>query len=138
MFSSAILRRATSLNTTGLRRLCSTTEKNHAYYVDAAAQHIPQSNLMQNLLEEFTHLERIHSATVLKASFLSLEEEQELILKALIQAEANNKPEHKLDNLEKFITTFISDSRKAKEEYPDAFNKARAMRNFWGKYYHTK
>lgn len=138
LFGAAVLRRATSINTTILRRLCSNTVKTHAYYVDAAAKHIPQSDLMQNLLGEFTHLERIHSATVLKAAYLSSSEEQDLILKALIQAEEEHKPDHKIDNLENFIKKFISESKNAKHKNPQTFEEARRMRNFWGKYYYTR
>lgn len=135
LFGAAVLRRVASTRI-GFRRFYSTANKTHADYVDDAAQHIPQSKLMQNLLEEFTHIERIHPATVLKASFLSVEEQEEIILKALLQAEKEGKPEHKLVKTETFIRNFISDSTQARRNAPEAFETARRARIFWGRYHY--
>jgi hypothetical protein len=127
------LKRTLHINLTRIFRGLSTIEidQTHPDYVDEAAQLIPENTFILQLLNP---RERTHPAAVVMAAFLTLEQRQDVILKALINAETNNMSESDLIASEEEIESFFSSCDTAKDKAPKAFEQSRKMKNFWNHY----
>jgi hypothetical protein len=100
--------------------------------LDKLAKNVPENNLLQQIF-----VQKNHTGTVVEATQLSQEKQQDIIINALIQAETRKASPRKLFKIEKALVTFFKKADKANQSYPEAFDQARRNMNFHGRHNYT-
>ncbi len=97
--------------------------------LDKLAKNVPENNFLQQFF-----VQKNHTGTVVEATQLSQEKQQDIIINALIQAETRKASPRKLFKIEKALVTFFKKADQVNQSYPEVFNQARKNMNFHGRH----